>query len=150
MVRDAAKNFTIRQVTGDKAYTSAENFQTVEDMGGVGYLAFKENATGGVGGIFERMFYQFCLQKDEYLRCYHRRSNVESAFSSIKRKFGDSVRSKTDVAMRNEVLAKIVCSNISQIIHLAHEFKIDLNFRPANDDPKNEDEPAILKFPLQA
>ena len=32
-----------------------------------------------------------------------RRSNVESTFSAIKRKFGDFVRSKTHVAQVNEV-----------------------------------------------
>lgn len=42
----------------------------------------------------------------------HKRSNVETAFSMIKSKFGDSVRSKTDVGQVNEVLAKVLCHNI--------------------------------------
>jgi len=40
-------------------------------------------------------------------------SNVESCFSMMKRKFGDSLRSRTDVAMVNEALAKIVCHNLT-------------------------------------
>jgi transposase len=34
------------------------------------------------------------IEADEFMQHYHKRSNVESAFSAIKRKFGDSVRSK--------------------------------------------------------
>ena len=43
-------------------------------------------------------------------------NNVESTFSTIKRKFGDSVRSNGEVAMRNEVLAKLVCHNLCFLI----------------------------------
>ena len=49
------------------------------------------------------------MQKD-YMKCYHVRSNVESTFSAIKRKFGDSVMSKTDVAMVNVVMCKILAT----------------------------------------
>ncbi len=48
---------------------------------------------------------------------YHKRSNVESTFSAIKRKFGADVSSRTDVAMVNEVYAKLICHNISCLIH---------------------------------
>jgi hypothetical protein len=40
---------------------------------------------------------------------YHKRINVESTFSAIRWKFGDSVISKTDTAMVNEVLCKFLC-----------------------------------------
>jgi len=49
------------------------------------------------------MFHFFQFKRDEFLAHYHRRSNVESTVMMIKSKFGDSVRSKTDVAARNEV-----------------------------------------------
>jgi len=47
---------------------------------------------------------------------YHKRSNVESTFSAVKRKFGDSVISKTDTAMVNEVLCKFLCHNLTCLI----------------------------------
>ena len=75
-------------------------------------LAFKGTTTGRAGGAYGRMFHLFCLNKEDYLRRYHRRSNVESVFSAVKRVFGDSVRSKNVTAMKNEVLAKLVCHNI--------------------------------------
>ncbi|HEV7224883.1 MAG TPA: hypothetical protein VGN42_19390 [Pirellulales bacterium] len=41
---------------------------------------------------------------------------MESTFSAIKRKFGDSVMSKTDVARVNEVLCKLLCHNLTCLI----------------------------------
>ena len=42
----------------------------------------------------------------------------------MKRKFGDFVRSKTDVAMVNEVLCKVLCHNIAVLIHEMYELGI--------------------------
>jgi transposase len=56
---------------------------------------------------------------------YHKRSNVESTFSMMKRKFGDSLRGKTDVAMINETLCKILCHNLVVLIHETHDLGID-------------------------
>lgn len=58
----------------------------------------------------------------------------------IKRKFGDAVRSKTDVAIRNEVLAKVLCRNIAVVIHEMHELGIAPDFAPTP-------EARILRFP---
>ena len=85
-------------------------------MGAQAFIAFKSNTTGACGGAFEKAFHYFQFNQDDYMEHYHKRSNVESTFSAIKRKFGDSVLSKTDVAMANEVLAKILCHNICCLI----------------------------------
>jgi transposase len=113
LVKTTSQNFEIHDVSADKAYTCTENFQAVEDLGGVLYAPFKSNTTGGVGGIFERMFHYFNLYRMEYLEHYHKRSNVESTFSAVKRKLGDSVLGKSDTSMINEVLAKLVCYNLT-------------------------------------
>ena len=60
-----------------------------------------------------------------FLKHYHLRSNVESTFSMMKRKFGDSFRSETDVAMVNESLCKILCHNLVVLIHEMCELGID-------------------------
>jgi hypothetical protein len=52
----------------------------------------------------------------------------------IKAKFGDSVRSKTDTAMKNEVLAKIVAHNICCLISAIHELGLDLVFWGGRSD----------------
>jgi hypothetical protein len=43
-------------------------------------------------------------------------------------KFGDAVRSKSDIAMVNEVLCKIICHNIYCLIQEAHELGISAKF----------------------
>jgi hypothetical protein len=62
----------------------------------------------------------------------------------IKRKFGDSVRSKTDIAIRNEVLAKVLCHNIVVVIHEMHELGINPGFRTGSAEGE---EVRILQFP---
>jgi hypothetical protein len=59
---------------------------------------------------------------------YHKRSNVESAFSAIKRKFGDHVRARTPAAMVNESLAKLICQNITCVIMSQGELGIEAEF----------------------
>jgi hypothetical protein len=64
------------------------------------------------------------------LASYHKRSNVETAFSMIKRKFGDFVRSKTDVAMANEALCKVLAHNLVVLIHEMYELGVEPAFWP--------------------
>jgi hypothetical protein len=46
----------------------------------------------------------------------------------IKSKFGDSVRSKTEVAQINEVLLKVLCHNICVVIQEMFELGIEPDF----------------------
>ncbi len=46
----------------------------------------------------------------------------------MKRKFGDGLRSKTDVAMVNEALCKILCHNLVVLIHVINELGIERVF----------------------
>jgi transposase len=103
-------------MNADKAYASVENFEAIAECGGTAYIAFKSNTTGGVGGIFEKALHFFQFNREEYLAHYHKRSNAESTFSAIKRKFGDSTMSRTDTGMVNEVLAKILLHNLTCLI----------------------------------
>lgn len=72
--------------------------------------------------------HHFSANKEDFLRHYHRRSNVESAFSAIERKFGKSVRSKLQSAQQNEVILKCLCHNITCLVHAIHELRIDPKF----------------------
>src|ERR1700733_12459855 len=56
-------------------------------------IPFKCNATPAQGGLWSTMLGYFVLHRDEFLSRY-------------------SVRSKTHLAMRNEVLVKLVCRNL--------------------------------------
>jgi transposase len=143
LVKETKKHFEISEVSADKAYASLDNFEEIAGCGGQAFIAFKSNATGGVGGHFERAFHYFLFKREEYLEHYHKRSNVESTFSAIKRKFGHVVRSKTDTAMVNEVLCKILCHNLTCLIQEQETLGIVPVFWP--DDKEEQDEaPAIL------
>jgi transposase len=124
MVATTAENFTISEVSADKSYDGVKCVNAVTTAGGTPYIAMRETATG-VGGAYQKMFHYFQFKRDEFLQHYHKRSNVESTFSMIKRKFGDFLRSKTDVAMVNESLCKVLCHNIVVLIHEMHELGID-------------------------
>lgn len=128
LLKETAKKFTIAEVSADKAYVSVENFEAVAECGGTAFIAFKTNSTGSAGGLFEKMFHYFKFKNEEYMAHYHQRSNVESAFSMVKRKFGDSIRSKNEVAMVNEVLAKFVCHNLCVLIQEQCELGIEAEF----------------------
>src|SRR5262249_15999278 len=112
-----AKTFKVAEVSGDKAYGSLRNYDAIESVGAMPYIPFQTIHTRSGGGLWGKMFHYFHLHRDDFDRHYHKRSNVESTFSAIKRKFGDFVRSKTDTAMVNEALAKILCHNITVLIH---------------------------------
>ena len=127
-------------MSADKGYASLKNYRAVQYHDATPYIAFKSIHTGrgrardgGSGGmLWQKMFHMFQFHREDFERHYHKRSNVESVFSMIKAKFRDHVRSKTDVAMRNEVLCKIICHNICCLIHESHELGIDTIFWAEN------------------
>ena len=77
---------------------------------------------------------------------YHQRSNVESVFSMVKRKFGDGLRSKTLTALNNEALAKLLCHNLEVLVHEMYELGIAPEFGGTVEETA-PDEPRILRFP---
>jgi predicted nucleic acid-binding Zn finger protein len=125
LLATTAKNFKVAEVSGDKAYSSKVNLEAVAAVGGKPFIMFKNNAAGLGGGMWTKTFNYFKLHKAEFKAHYHKRSNIESAFSMIKRKFGNFLRSRTDDAMKNEALCKILCHNIVVLIHEMHELGID-------------------------
>jgi transposase len=127
LVEKTAENFTVKEVPADKAYLSRDNLALVHGLGGTPYVPYKSNSQAGESGsLWEKMYFYFQFRREEFLKHYHLRSNIESTFSMVKAKFRDHVRSKTDVAMRNEVLCKFLCHNIC-VIHQSH---IELGIAP--------------------
>jgi transposase len=125
LLSTTSRNFAISEVSADKGYSSINNVETVAMIGATPYICFKAGHTGKGGGVWEKMFHYFQFNRDQFLAHYHKRSNVESTISMIKAKFRDHIRSKTDVAMKNEVLCKVLCHNICCLIHAIYELGID-------------------------
>lgn len=136
LVETTKKSFKIKEVSADKAYSSVDNIEAVVEAGGTPYIPFKIDATPDQGGLWEKMFLFYQLHREDFLKRYHQRSNVESTFSMIKAKFRDHVRSRTDTAMKNEVLAKILSHNICCVIQSQCELGIEPVFWNA-ESPKS-------------
>lgn len=111
MLSTTAKNFNIAEISGDKAYSSKKNLELIGAAGAIPFIAFQESAAGLGGGMWAKMFAYFQFRREEFLAHYHRRSNVETTFSMVKKKFGGDLRSRTDAAMKNETMCKMLCHN---------------------------------------
>jgi transposase len=100
LVMQTAQNFTVKEVSGDKAYSSRANLELINELGAVPYIPFKKNTTGRAKNAptWKKMYHYFEFKNEEFLERYHKRSNAETTFHMIKSKFGDSVRSKTSGA----------------------------------------------------
>jgi transposase len=131
LVQATGRNFTMAQVSADKAYLSVDNLQTVLDHNAMPYIPFKANSDPDKrtpNPVWRRMYYYFCYNQEWFMQHYHKRSNVESTFSMIKAKFGDSLRSKTKTAQVNEALCKILCHNLCCLIQSMYELDIKPDF----------------------
>lgn len=133
LIEKTVANFEVKQVCADKAYGSIENYQVMADLGIDPFIPFKKNHSGAGKGrsgkehktkggkLWKEKYLQFQLHSEEFEAHYHQRSNVETVFSMIKKKFGSGVRSKSERGMLNEVLCKIICHNIYCVHHAAFE-----------------------------
>ncbi|HEX5888152.1 MAG TPA: transposase, partial [Pyrinomonadaceae bacterium] len=154
LVETTAANFTMQEVSADKAYLSADNLQTVADHNAMPYIPFKSNSRPNVkpgtgprtslsqraywkrkSALWRKMHAYYEFNQEFFLQRYHKRSNVESTFSMIKAKFGDGLRSKTKPAQVNEALCKILCHNICCLIQSIFELGIEPTFWTAEPSP---------------
>jgi transposase len=124
-------NWDIREVSADKAYSSRDNLALVVDLGGIPFIPFKSNASvknKGCGpNVWHTMFLYFMNHREEFLKSYHKRSNIESSFSMIKRRFGNNIRCKKETSQDNEILLKVLCHNICVLVQeiFLNDIKVD-------------------------
>jgi len=132
LVSETAKTFEISEVSADKAYSSRDNLNLVNELGATPYIPFRSNTTGKSHGsgskLWNKLFYYFLYKHDEFNEHYHKRSNAETVFHMLKSKFGDSVRSREWTAQVNEVLLKVLCHNICVLIQEMFELGIETTF----------------------
>jgi hypothetical protein len=125
LVEETAKHFHLREVSADKAYLGRKNLHAVEAVGATRFVPFKSNTLPPAeDSTWARMYHLFMYRREEYMAHYHKRSNIETAYSMIKGKFGSALRSKSDTGQINEALCKILCDNICVLIQAMHALKI--------------------------
>lgn len=131
LVNDTRDNgFEIGEISADKAYSSRDNYDSVKAVGGQAFIPFKSNATGKARGslLWKKMFHYFQLNQEEFMEHYHKRSNVESTFGAVKKKFGETLKSRNRVAQENELLCKFIAYNLTVVIHEMFELGIEAKF----------------------
>ncbi len=137
LVNHTALHFDMNEISADKGYSSKANLRVAQQRGATPYIAFKTNAKAQTqpddpgddltddSRLWDNVWHFYNLNRPAFLEHYHKRSNVESTFSMIKAKFGDALKSKTDTAMTNELLCKVLCHNICVLIMSMHELGIE-------------------------
>lgn len=127
LLRQTGERFQIEEVSADKGYLSDDNFRLIESVGAEAFIKFKENAKGRNKHLeyYNRAFHRFSYDREKYLSRYHRRSNVESVFSMVKRNYGEKLRSKNQISQDNEIIAKFVCHNLSCLILTMYELGVE-------------------------
>ncbi len=130
LVQETARFFEIKEVSADKAYSSRDNLQAVWNLGGIPYIPFKIVSTGKSRGsmAWRKMYLYYQLHREKFMERYHQRSNVESTFSMLKRKFQRNLMLRKEIGQINEALAKVLCHNICVLVTelYASGLKIDL------------------------
>lgn len=131
LVKETTKNFNIKEVCADKGYSSRKNIQVAWDLGAVPYIPFKKNATIRKKGnqAWSKMFYVFHFENEEFLKRYHQRSNAETTFSMLKKKFSNRLMMKGEIGRVNEALAKVLCHNICVLIREYYRSGIVLDLK---------------------
>jgi len=139
LIRQAAEaGLPLKEVFGDKAYSARANYALAEELGFDLYVPFRSNQTGRVtlhrgtaderarshSALWRKAFFFFQMHREEFEAKYHARSNVESVFSALKRKFGETLKSKNRTAQINELLAKVLAYNLTVLIHEVFEHGI--------------------------
>ena len=130
LIRTTAKNMNVREVSADAAYLSRNSFNVVHEVGAIPYIMFRKNSSRKALGslIYKRMFNIFQDNRSFFLEHYHKRSNAESVFHMLKRKFGLYLYCKTEIAQTNELLCKCISHNICVLIQELFEANTALDF----------------------
>src|SRR5208337_3440923 len=117
-------------LAADKAYSSRDNLAAVAAIKANAYIPFRKDATGRAAGcaLWNKMYHYFKMNQEEFMEHYHKRSNIESTNAAIKRKFGETLKSKNHVAQVNELLCKIIAYNLTVVIHEMYENGISPDF----------------------
>lgn len=125
-----AKNFTIKEHSGDSKYLCRENCDAVEAICGKPFFRPKSNTLLKSDGSYAwlRMMLNYYNHPINAKKSYNKRLNVESTNHAKKAKFGSRVRSKNDVAKENESTFQWIGYNFSVLSRANYEYNIEPYF----------------------
>jgi transposase len=110
---------SLGEVMADRAYSSYRNLRLVTEKGGEPYIRFKKCATGKkcTPRPWKNSFRKYAADPEAWMATYHRRSIVEAVFSSIKRTWGSTIRSRKYWNQRRELALKVLAYDVRQVLY---------------------------------
>jgi transposase len=131
MLNDTLKRFKMKEISADAGYISYANVNASARAGVIPFIMPKKTCSSSNKGpmspwnlIVETWKYN----KFFFAEHYHKRSNVESTFSALKRKFGDSCRCKDFFSRHNEILCRIICYNAAVLAEALLSYDLNSKF----------------------
>ena len=114
LVAKAAEHFDVRRVMADMANSSRPNHQLARDLGFALFVPYKSNTVTPAddGSAWSKDWQLFDLLPAFFYEAYHKRSNVESTNSSLKRLFPAELRCEEFEGHVNELLCKLIAYNL--------------------------------------
>jgi transposase len=132
LLKSVAEHYNVKEVSADSAYLTQANLQTAVDVGAYPFIGWKTNSKltpdKPNNELWNKLYHLFAMNRMEFVSHYGKRSNVESAFSMIKRRFGATLRTKSETSRINEALCMVVAHNIVCLIQSMFEFGIKPDF----------------------
>ena len=110
---------TLFKFVADSGYLSRENTVLIGERGGKPYILPKKNSTAKARGCTEWKTMIRCWRENEegFKEEYHCRSLVEAVFSSLKKRFGSTLKSIRKWYQRRESAMKVLCYNIKEFLY---------------------------------
>jgi hypothetical protein len=99
LLSSSARRFKMQRVSADKGYLAESNVLAITVHGAEPFISPKVNtafvrpldASRRKSAVWDKMLGYYLYRREEFLRHYHRRSNVETTFSMIKAKEAVSI-----------------------------------------------------------
>lgn len=110
----------LAKLVADSGYLSRKNCDIVEGKGGKVFIKLKCTTTARAkrSRAWRVMVMLYKKNSKVWLDEYHVRSIVESIFSSIKKRFGSTLRSMKKSIQKKELALKVIVYNIKQILYV--------------------------------
>jgi transposase len=128
------QGFTLKHMSGDKAYLCRKGCNAVSAAGGKAHFRIKSNTTPKPKNSPEWKRMVIAQQKEDPQEMdeYNKRQNAESTNKAKKAKFGSKIRSKLDNAKETEAMMKWCVYNITTICRAYYDGAINPDYSQIN------------------
>lgn len=110
----------IIKAVGDGAYCARKNCTEIGKRGGKPFFKIKCNVTARPKSSpeWKAMIKLYQKDPDSWLKEYHVRSFIEALFCSIKKRFGNFLRSIKTSMQEKELALKVICYNVIRVLYV--------------------------------